>query len=903
MVSGALKILNDGLELVNTNLGTSVIQVGGVLTVIGSLVKMIQTFLLPAIKASVGILGGWGIAIAGVVAGAIALGKAWKDAHPSITEATTLIQENTSKLEANKQRLEELNKLPWYERTTEIQNEVAMLEQENAELEANIEKWQKRQRGSAEKTLKQKVTLTDDWQYQGSYIDKQTGETITTVYGDMEDVAWSLNMTMDELNAAIDEGNVKINKMAASTTYASDEIDEALIRTLTDLAEKLRVDGKLSENDQRLYEQATAAAHDRAEANEILGHSYDSVNDVLREAETAYANAREATEKLANSIHITYAASLELQKQYPELSGAIETVNGKIVLNISKLDGLSQQTTSTKIAMMQLIAQHTILSNTSLDLTQQIEALRQLGAQAGLTQAALAGLSGWDAATTEQQIQGLMWEGGYSYEEAQNVIRSEMMNRLMNGVTQPSNVPEISSAAGGGGGGGGSATDATLEAYKQIISLRESELTLMDKQGASEEDQIAKIKEIQDVLHEEAEYLRSIGASQEDINKLSASWWDYQDKIVKLQEESLKKLKEQYQTIADGLEKEASGYTALASIVQDYADEQIDALNKQLEALEETNKELDNQIALEEKLDALARARESKVMVYKDGRFQYVEDLDAVSSAEADLAEFQRNQEREAEKAAIEAEIAVLEEYKNQWGDLTSTYEKEANKQLALEQFHLDAEKTNWDEMLKNAKDYVDGYGALMSRLTTIKTAMEGDGSGLLGLGGLGGGASISGGSGGGGSYDSDIDYAAKIISAVQTGYMGEALAFAKLRDEKIQGEGITGVESTSALLRRLGVTGYGSGTLSSNGGISLVGEHGAELRVMNRGDGVLPADITRNLWQWGSINPQSLSGMVSNQGMNVTIQTLNLPNVSDGAGFVEYVKNNMFGQVMSFVH
>lgn len=903
MVSGALKILNGGLELVNTNLGTSVIQVGGVLTVVGSLVKMIQTFLLPAIKASVGILGPWGIAIAGVVTGAIALGKAWKDAHPSFEEATARIEDNTSKLEANQKRLEEINEIPWYDRTTEILEEKAAIEEENEQLEKNIERLEKRAQIAKEREAKQ--TLRKSYElptgetgvsatYTGDDGWQKTTETFNTI-DELETHLASMGKTLEDVN-------LNWYNLNSATSYTADEIDSELISTLTTLSAKLEQGGKLTEAESLRLLKAIDIAHERSEANQVLGKSYETVNAALLRAETVYAESTEKAEKLANSIHITYAASLELQKQYPELGRAIETVDGKIVLNISKLDGLSQQTTSTKIAMMQLIAQHTILSNTSLDLTQQIEALRQLGAQAGLTQAALAGLSGWDATTTEQQIQGLMWEGGYSYEEAQNIIRSEMMNRLMSGVTQPSNVPEISSAAGGGGGGG-SATDATLEAYKQIISLRESELTLMDKQGASEEDQIAKIKEIQDVLHEEAEYLRSIGASQEDINKLSASWWDYQDKIVKLQEESLKKLKEQYQTIADGLEKEASGYTALASIVQDYADEQIDALNKQLEALEETNKELDNQITLEEKLDALARARESKVMVYKDGRFQYVEDLDAVSSAEADLAEFQRNQEREAEKAAIEAEIAVLEEYKNQWGDLTSNYEKEANKQLALEQFHLDAEKTNWDEMLKNAKDYVDGYGALMSRLTTIKTAMAGDGSGLLGLGGLGGGASISGGSGSGGSYDSDIDYAAKTISAVQTGYMGEALAFAKLRDEKIQGEGITGVESTSALLRRLGVTGYASGTLSSNGGISLVGEHGAELRVMNRGDGVLPADITRNLWQWGSINPQSLSGMVSNQGMNVTIQTLNLPNVSDGAGFVEYVKNNMFGQVMSFVH
>lgn len=900
MVSGALKFLNIALEAVNTNLGTSVIQVGGVLTVIGSLASMIQRFLIPAIKMSVGILGGWGIAIAGVVTGAIALAKAWKDANPSFEEATARIEDNTSKLEANQKRLEEINEIPWYDRTTEILEEKAAIEAENEQLEKNIERLEKRaqiaKEREAKQTLRKSYELpTGETGVSATYTGDDGWQKTTETFSTLEE----LETHLASIGKTLEDVNLNWYDLNSAASYTADEIDSVLISTLTTLSAKLEQGGKLTEAESQQLLKAIDIAHERSEANKVLGKSYESVDAALLRAESVYAESTEKARKFAESLHITYAASQELTKAYPELADAIEVVDGKILFNIGKLQNLSTQTASTKAEIMRLVAQETILSNSTLDLTQQIEALRQLGAQAGLAQAALAGLSGWNAETTEQQIQGLVQFSGYTREQAEKVIQNEMLNRLL-GAVQPSTTTIDETPIGSGGGGGGTSVDKTLEAYKQIVSLKESELTLMGKQGKSEEEQIAKIKEIQEVLHQEAEYLRSIGASQEDINKLSSTWWEYQDKIVKLQEKSLEKLKEQYQIIADGLEKEANGYTALASIMKDYADEQIDALNEQLAALEATNKELDNQIALEEKLDAIARARESKVMVYKDGRFQYVEDVDAVSAAESDFADFQRAQEREVEKAAIEAQIATLEEYKKQWGDLTSSYEKEANKQLALEQFHIDAEKANWDEMLKNAKDYVDGYAALMGRLTEIKTAMSGDGSGLrsLGLiGGIGGGASSDSG------YSSDIDYASKIISAINTGYLDEALHFAKLRDEKIQGEGITGVESTASLLRRLGVAGYANGTLSSNGGISLVGERGAELRVMNRGDGVIPADITRNLWQWGSINPQALTSMSTNKGMNVTIQTLNLPNVSDGRGFVEYVKNNMFGQVMSFVH
>ena len=99
---------------------------------------------------------------------------------------------------------------------------------------------------------------------------------------------------------------------------------------------------------------------------------------------------------------------------------------------------------------------------------------------------------------------------------------------------------------------------------------------------------------------------------------------------------------------------------------------------------------------------------------------------------------------------------------------------------------------------------------------------------------------------------------------------------------------------------------GYSKGTISARGGLSLVGEHGAELRVLNQGDGILPNNITQNLMAWGQFSPNQhvlQNASFPSNGMNVTIQALNLPNVVDGAGFVDYIKNSMFGQVLSLVH
>lgn len=62
-------------------------------------------------------------------------------------------------------------------------------------------------------------------------------------------------------------------------------------------------------------------------------------------------------------------------------------------------------------------------------------------------------------------------------------------------------------------------------------------------------------------------------------------------------------------------------------------------------------------------------------------------------------------------------------------------------------------------------------------------------------------------------------------------------------------------VEAAKRLI--IGITGevkgaYASGTTSAKGGLSLTGENGAELRVLNRGDGIIPAEITKNLMEFG---------------------------------------------------
>ena len=449
--------------------------------------------------------------------------------------------------------------------------------------------------------------------------------------------------------------------------------------------------------------------------------------------------------------------------------------------------------------------------------------------------------------------------------------------------------------------------DDYVSSSEKYISLLSSEYELLKSQGASQEEIVAKVKEIQAVRHEEAELLRQVlenaevlELTQEDIydintkiNECSIDWWNWQNKIKADAEE----IKEDYEDISDVLEElftlekeelntQKEAISALASQMGYYYDEQIEKINQEIDSLRSANEEIENQITLQQKLDALAKAKQEKVLVYKDGRFQYTTDIDAVSSASKDLADYQKQQELQQQIAQLEEQKNKINELKSSWSNMVSDYEKEQDRWLINQQLGINTAIEGWQRLVEEAGKYAEQYRRIMSSLSQIEMAEKSFPNKEVG-------------------YDPSVDYHALMLQAAD---VVELSHWAELREAKIKGEGITADKSTANIIRDWykNHPSYAGGTLSANGGLSLVGEHGAELRVLNNGDGIIPSNMTSNLMAWGSMTPnqfkiQSLGNL--GKAMQVTIQALNLPNVSDGIGFVDYVRNNMFGQVLSFVH
>ena len=392
--------------------------------------------------------------------------------------------------------------------------------------------------------------------------------------------------------------------------------------------------------------------------------------------------------------------------------------------------------------------------------------------------------------------------------------------------------------------------------------------------------------------------MRSIGVNQADINALSAEHWEYTNQINDL----LKEQKDTTQDITEELNKQKSAYESAVSYVVSKIDEQIDALEQQksdiekfyddqIQALQDTNDELERQIQYEQLLNNLAQAKDKGLYVFSNGQFQYMQDVEAISAAQAELDAYDRDEalRKEVERLnklkdqavdSIDKQIEKWQEYRDEWSNVVNQYSDEQDKLLAEQLFGINTEQQNWEKRLANAQEFADKYNAIMASLDAVSgTVTSGDGYSFSGAG-TGGwteaemneGFVSSGGSSG---------HSKKSVSQMRS-EANAALAKSKSTGKKVSLGGGVSIDYSR-------VNKHAEGTLGTPGGLSLVGEQGPELRVLGQGDGVIPADITRNLWDWGKINPSNIGG---NTAHIFNIDNLTLPNVNDAKSLVAGLKN-----------
>lgn len=220
---------------------------------------------------------------------------------------------------------------------------------------------------------------------------------------------------------------------------------------------------------------------------------------------------------------------------------------------------------------------------------------------------------------------------------------------------------------------------------------------------------------------------------------------------LEAQQDEIERLADYVQTVADA---EIGKIDEKISALKDEADAITAKYKEQIDALEEQNQAIDDQISKQKLLEALAKAQQSKKYVFKDGRFQYVDDVDAIASAQEQLDAFNREQalqektkqlekQRDLEleqnqlaQKALEDEKKRWEEYKQGWSNITNAYAEQQNALLAQQKLGIDVEKATWDERLSNLESFKNQYVSLAAQIKAAEAEIAGYDAQISAVGG-----------------------------------------------------------------------------------------------------------------------------------------------------------------------
>ena len=210
----------------------------------------------------------------------------------------------------------------------------------------------------------------------------------------------------------------------------------------------------------------------------------------------------------------------------------------------------------------------------------------------------------------------------------------------------------------------------SLKYYKAVVSLRKSELDLVEKSGGSIAWQVEKQKAIQNALIEEIKYLQKVGGSQEDINELAAEWYSIQNKITEMTAPKVIAASELYGNLQKSINKQIDSLNDKRDAELKKIDQQIEALQKAHDVQAETNELKEKELAVtkaQQDLDKAKAQRTVRVWNATKQRWEWTYNAtsvanasEALSSAKQALTDYKNEQAYQQKIAKLEAQQASI---------------------------------------------------------------------------------------------------------------------------------------------------------------------------------------------------------------------------------------------------
>lgn len=224
------------------------------------------------------------------------------------------------------------------------------------------------------------------------------------------------------------------------------------------------------------------------------------------------------------------------------------------------------------------------------------------------------------------------------------------------------------------------ATDALKEAIQQ-------EIDALEKQKEALQDSLNELDELYDAIQW----------------FLDGQIEDFDDIIEKIQEEN------------DALAEQREIYDNILSVVESVYNDEIEAIQEKIDALEKENDEKEKAIALEKARQKVEEMRNNKsILQYTaDKGYIYTVDEAGLKEAEDEYADLAQELEESKIKKELEDQKELLQQNLELWEEIPNAYEKAMNEMAAMQYFGSD-----WKNAILNSDEgtigkFQDNYTGL----------------------------------------------------------------------------------------------------------------------------------------------------------------------------------------------
>lgn len=763
LVGGFLDAGKTMLDFANNDVGAAITRITGFSATIASLVGIAGTVigklsemrtLFSATNAAGGlasiltspktllIIAGVAAAIAGIVEVVQALNQAaenrkFENLVKNFEELDKQAKDAADKLEDVKKRLDELNDTPAKDRGQDWQNEIDKLETLKQYYEY-IERMRQGQAAAAQEAAynaprtvgvsvsKQEIEQGGEWagyersvsagQYKTeqeavyalaakeniSFTNEQT-EALSKLSDETEIAAQGYAYLKQNLEAI---GYTFSNNIQTASEYALSQ-GSAMKGLAAQIEETKKYSTELTQaqqeqydayikNNQGQYEYLSGLSALTTEQQAFVD-GYKAMVEAMGDYSVNVDNVANEVENISNS----FASYNEIVTNYQDAMNGVTGASEAFVQSLFDQNGQLTTTAQTALTTNSAMAGY---ANTVIQAQQ---AQSQTNFNNLIQQLALVGQQ---AAITAGQIANMMAMAGVSIGGASTSSVSSNLARTYKDVT----------------GKTAQSNEAAYKAWVQDYVFQKGQENYKKQQ----EEYAKQLEAIKDYVP--AGGGGGGGSSKKSAEEKAAEEAEKQaKKAQKAQEKAAKESQSAYESAAKSAEQAAQEAARAAEqaaeeakqkildSIQELKDASNDFWDSKTDAIEETNKELDRQKQLEEKLKALEEAKQKKILLYKNGQFQYDKDYGTIAKAQADYEEtrdkIQRERELEQLKEMKDNATEIFNEMKDivqNGGNVTQEMINNWLKNMAASGAdYYDSNKKLLNEWLDWARNALQTYG------------------------------------------------------------------------------------------------------------------------------------------------------------------------------------------------